>query len=243
MIPYQRNLNGSKEKRKIGEQRMKKGFAVCLAAMLLCVMIPCAQAETWYCPQCGNQNYYNFCPMCGTAKPENSPQNGGWSGNYTDYAYVTVTLNSRLATRTGPSTTYDEPGSFFSAGTSVSVLSRAYDTRNRIWWVQVEFYYSGSWYRAYTGVKRFSNLNINAIPEEYQIGECSLTRPVTGRYGPGTNYAAIGRSLPAHASCTVFGYAESSSGDYVQIECYDNGISQYRRAWVPVSSVSGLILY
>jgi hypothetical protein len=223
---------------------MKKGFAVLLIAALLCAAIPTALAETWYCPQCGNQNYYNFCPMCGTAKPVYpSSQTGGWSGSYTDYAYVTAVLNSRLASRTGPSTNYDEPGSFFSAGTSVTVLSRAYDSRNNIWWVQVEFYYSSSWYRVYTGVKRFNNLNLNAIPEEYQIGECKLAGSATGRYGPGTGYAAIKRALPAYASCAVYGYADGGNGDYVQIECYDSGLSQYRRAWVPVSAVSGLILY
>ena len=222
---------------------MKKGFSALIAAMLLCVMIPCAQAETWYCPQCGNQNYYNYCPMCGTAKPVNSAQSGSWNDHYTSYASVSSVLNSRLATRTGPSTTYDEPGSFFSAGTSVNVLSRAYDTRNNIWWVQVEFSYSGAWYRAYTGVKRFNNLNLNAIPEEYQIGECMLNGSTAGRYGPGYSYAAISRSLPAYASCAVFGYAASGSGDYVQIECYDNGLGQYRRAWVSVSTVRNLILY
>ncbi len=222
---------------------MKKGFAVLLAAALLLAVLPTALAETWYCPQCGTQNTLNFCPVCGTAKPVYGSSPSTWNGNYTSYAYVNATLNSRLATRTGPSTNYDEPGSFFSAGHSVYVLSRAYDSRNNIWWVQVEFRYSGAWYRAYTGVKRFNGLNLNAIPEEYQIGECRLTGSVTGRYGPGSSYAAIARALPAYASCAVFGYADSGSGDYVQIECYDNGLTQYRRAWVPVSMVSKLILY
>ncbi len=223
---------------------MKKSLSILLTAVLLCAALPWAQAETWYCPQCGNKNFYNFCPQCGTAKPVyTAPQSSGWSGYYTDYAYVPATLNSRLASRTGPSTNYDEPGSFFNAGTSVTVLSRAYDNRNNIWWVQVEFNYSGAWYRVYTGVKRFNNLNLNTIPEEYQIGECKLSGSVTGRYGPGSAYAAIKRSLPGYAACKVFAYADGGNGDYVQIECYDNGLSQYRRAWVPVSSVSGLTLY
>ena len=124
---------------------MKKSFAVLLAAALLLAALPIAQAETWYCPQCGAKNSLNFCPVCGTAKPVNPSSPSGWSWNYTSYAYVNATLNSRLATRTGPSTTYDEPGSFFSAGHNVTVLSRAYDTRNNIWWVQVEFIYSFAW--------------------------------------------------------------------------------------------------
>ena len=221
---------------------MKRLFALLLAWVLLGAMMPLAQAETWYCPQCGNKNNNNFCPVCGTAKPAMPSQNNN-SSNYTSYAYVTGVLNSRLATRTGPSTTYDEPGSFFSAGASVSVLSRAFDNRNGIWWVQVEFFYNGAGYRAYTGVKRFNNLNLNAIPQEYQIGVCTLYGSMIGYYGPGTSYAAIKRPLPGGVSCAVYGYANSGFGDYVQIECYDSGISQYRRAWVPVSAVSGLVLY
>ena len=81
------------------------------------------------------------------------------------------------------------------------------------------------------------------IPEEYQIGTCTLRGSVIGRYGPGSAYAAIGRSLPSYAACKVFAYADGGNGDYVQIECYDSGLGQYRRAWVPVSSVSGLTLY
>ena len=221
--------------------KMKKSFAALLALVLLCTLIPLAQAETWYCPQCGNRNEYNFCPVCGTAKPAQPSPGGGAS--YTRYANIRGTLNSKLATRTGPSTTYDEPGSFFSAGTSVTVLSRAYDQRNEIWWVQVEFQYQGRLYRAYTGVKRFNGLNLSAVPEEYQIGACTLGSSIVGFYGPGPSYAAISRRLPSQAPCRVFGYGNSGSGDYVQIECYDEGLRQYRRAWVPVSAVTGLHFY
>ncbi len=220
---------------------MKKGCAALLALALLCAMLPLAQAETWYCPQCGNRNEYNYCPMCGTAKPVMNNQNSGKA--YTYYAHVQCVLNSRLASRTGPSTTYDEPGSFFSAGTAVTVLSRAYDQRNNIWWAQVEFTYKGLGYRVYTGVKRLNGLNLNAVPQEVEIGFCTLKNSVTGFYGPGAGYAVMSRRLPSGASCRVFGYANGSGGDYVQIECYDEGLRQYRRAWVPVGYVTGLNLY
>ena len=59
----------------------------------------------------------------------------------------------------------------------------------------------------------------------------------------GPSYAAISRRLPSQAPCRVFGYGNSGSGDYVQIECYDEGLRQYRRAWVPVSAVTGLHFY
>ena len=60
---------------------MKKRFAVLVAAALLLAALPTAQAETWYCPQCGAKNSLNFCPVCGTAKPVNPSSPSGWSWN------------------------------------------------------------------------------------------------------------------------------------------------------------------
>ena len=93
---------------------MKKGFAVLLIAALLCAAIPTALAETWYCPQCGNQNYYNFCPMCGTAKPvyPSSPT-GGWNSNYTDYAYDMRVFEKSLHVSVFSFTSPSETGFFF----------------------------------------------------------------------------------------------------------------------------------
>ena len=145
---------------------MKKIIALLLACLFAC-QLPLALAGTsWYCPQCGRLNDNNFCPVDGTARPADTgsssyPGITTSTGNYTTYAYITGTLNAKLATRTGPGTQYDEPGTFLSAGSQVTVLSKAYDTRNEIWWIQVEFSVSGSRYRAYTGLKRFTNLNVS----------------------------------------------------------------------------------
>ena len=163
--------------------------------------------------------------------------------NYTDYAYVFATLNRRLATRTGPGTQYDEPGSFLGAGYSVTVLSKAYDTSNGIWWVQVEFTDGGATYRAYTGVKRFDGLDLSRIPEEKIIGRCTIRNSMTGYYGPSYYYQPIGRSVPAGVSCDIYGYAYWDDADFIQIEFYDAGIGQYRRAWVPDWSVDDYEMY
>ena len=163
--------------------------------------------------------------------------------SYTDYAYMPATLNQRLATRTGPGTRYDEPGSFLGAGYSVAVLSKAYDASNEIWWVQVEFSDGGAIYRAYTGAKRFDRLDLSVIPEERLIGRCRIGTGMTGYYGPSYYYQPISRAVPAGVSCDIYGYAYGDDADFIQIEFYDAGINQYRRAWVPDWSVDDYEMY
>ena len=205
---------------------MKRMFVFTLALLLL--LSPLSALADWYCPKCGRLNDNNFCPVDGTARPADTSS----SGIYTGYAYRTATLNAKLATRTGPGTQYDEPGTFLSAGSQVTALSRAYDARNGIWWIQVEFRASGSLYRAYTGLKRFSNLNANSLPEEKVIGSCAITQSIVGYYGPGYNYREIGRKIPAGVSCAIYGYASSGNADFLQVEFYDQFQGCYRRAWI-----------
>lgn len=193
---------------------MKKAVLVVLAILMLSVWIP----------GIADYGYYG-------------------SDNYTDYAYIPATLNQRLATRTGPGTQYDEPGSFLRAGDSVLILSKAYDSSNGIWWVQTEFSAGGATYRAYTGAKRFNGLNLSMIPEEKVIGRCWIGTSMTGLYGPSYYYQPISRPVPAGVSCDIYGYAYWDEGDFIQIEFYDAGINQYRRAWVPDWAVEDYEMY
>ena len=225
-----------------GVYGMKRILALLVTALLLCQM-PLALADTWYCPQCGRLNDNNFCPVDGTARPAGVQYQTQISGNYTQYAYVTATLSKKLATRTGPSTQYDEPGSFLSAGKQVTVLSKAYDDRNEIWWVQVEFKESGSTYRAYTGEQRFINLNLNQIPEEKLIGRCTLNQSITGYYGPGYKYRAIKEKIPSGVQCDIYGYAYGDESDFIQIEFYDQGQGCARRAWIPDWYADNYVMY
>ena len=165
------------------------------------------------------------------------------SDSYTEYAYIWVTLNSRLATRTGPGTGYDEPGSFLGAGYMVTILSRAYDATSDIWWVQVEFTDGGAAYRAYTNAKCFDGLDLSAVPEERAIGQCSIGSSMTGYYGPSYYYQPIGWPIPAGVTCTIFGYAYQDEGDFIQVEFYDAGLGQLRRAWIPDWAVDDYEMY
>ena len=186
------------------EKTMKRFLILCIALLFL---VPAALADS-------GKSYVS--------------SNGG----YVNYSSVRATSNRRIATRTGPGTEYDEPGSFYKAGTTVKILSKAYDTRNGIWWVQVELNYQGSLYWVYTGVKRFDNLDLSRIPEEKVIGHCRTSTSLTGRYGPSDSAASIKAKVPAGVSCDIYGYVYGENSDYIQIQFYDSSRRCYRRAWV-----------
>ena len=77
--------------------------------------------------------------------------------------------DSRIATRSGPGTKYTEPGTFLSRGDSVIVHTKVWDSRNEIYWVQVEFTYRGEGYRVYTGSWRL-DVDLNRVPYEIVEG-------------------------------------------------------------------------
>ncbi len=160
---------------------------------------------------------------------------GGYGGNGGSDSYSgrgrRTTLTMRLATRSGPSTNYDELGSYFQAGTAITVLSKAWDSRNGIWWVQVEFTYGGQKRRAYTGLKRV-NLTAEQLPTESAIGTAWVTRTATVYYGPGPAYTAHKNSLSYGVSGTVC----AVENNYVQLEFLENG--RYRRVWIDRGSVN-----
>ena len=145
---------------------------------------------------------------------------------------VRTTLSMRLATRSGPSTRYTELGSYFKAGDPITVLSRAYDEVNEIWWVQVEFTYRGAQRRAYTGLKRV-NLDADLIPEERLLGEATVLRSATAYYGPGTGYTRYSTPVPAGTQATVYGLENG----FAQLE-YATGETGKVRVWVSLSDVS-----
>ena len=157
---------------------------------------------------------------------------GTWN-QYTEYAWISGKLNQRLATRTGPGTQYDGAGSYFSAGKTLTLLSKAYDDRNKIWWVQTEFTYGKQKIRAYTGAKRIDGLNLNYLPEEMPIGSCYISNATECYYGPSADeYKRMANDVPAGVYCTIYGYAAGDMSDYIQIEFYDPWQGVDRRAWI-----------
>lgn len=144
---------------------------------------------------------------------------------------VDVTLNQRLATRSGPGTKYDELGSYFSAGTQIKAVSKAWDSVNEIWWIQVEFSYHGSNRRAYTGLKRL-DMNVDWVPEEYPvISDARVTNTCRTYYGPGTSYTPHNDNIPAGTQGTVYAFENG----YAQFE-YNSG-KQVRRVWLPAEYI------
>ena len=235
---------------------MFRKYAAVLTALVLCLAAALAQADGWgwFCPECGHYNdpSYNFCPMDGVRKPADLDHGADYEdrvitqeeNSYTRYSTEYAAANRRLATRTGPGTKYDEPGSFGKAGDVCRILSKAYDDVNEIWWVQTEIRGSGGVLWVYTGVKRFDGLQLENIPEEKIIGRCRTAAAMTGYYAPpSAGGKAIGREVPEGAQCSIYGYIEGAAGDYIQVEFYDTGLKQYRRAWIPESLTEYCYIY
>lgn len=226
--------------------QLKRKVAVCIVCLLVFNVIFALADSGWYCPKCGRYNEYGFefCPVDGTAKPLNLNNNTSSNQSaYTQYAYITKVANQRIASRTGPGTQYDEPGSFNQSGESYPILSKAYDSRNEIWWVQIELTNRGNTYWLYTGVKRFNDLDLDQIPEEKVIGHCTTSMRIEAYYGPGPQYARISSDVPSGVDCDIYGYVEGSESDYIQIEFYDKSQGLYRRAWVQDPFVDNYEMY
>jgi len=149
-------------------------------------------------------------------------------------------LEKRIATRSGPSNYYDEPGSFFSEGDEVKVLTKAWDVENTMWWFQVEFKYQGYWYRAYTPANRV-DLNPDFIPTEMTAEEL---QPEDSReclqehavfFGPGEEYMDFKKSILYPGSkCDIYAIED----EWAQIEYYDYVTEAKRRGWVPLNILS-----
>ncbi len=156
-----------------------------------------------------------------------------YAGDATPYSNVTGYLNQRLASRTGPNTTYDEPGSFLKAGAAVTVHAKAWDSTHQIWWLLVEFSEGRDRYWAYTGLKRIDGINIGGIYEEYPLGEIYADLTFDTYNGPSYSYKRMDRDLPAGTTCTIYGRYRGEDGEFLLLEFYDAGAGCLRRAWVP----------
>lgn len=158
-----------------------------------------------------------------TSKPVDYPTEGG----------VIATLSQRAATRSGPGTGFDEPGSFYNAGDEVKVLTKAWDDNNNIWWYQIEFIYRDEWYRAYTTEARVDvdPAIVATEPSEpldtvYAIGKHKA------HFGPGDEYRVFGVSVvPEGGKCAIY----CIENGWAQVEYYDYGTDARRRGWVPLS--------
>ena len=164
-----------------------------------------------------------------TPKPANYPTAGGTVG----YS------NQRIPTRSGPGTMYDEPGSFFSAGQEVKVVSKSWDENNHLYWSQLEFEYKGAWYRLYTTASRI-DVDATNVPEEPVRGEPLDTQYARYDsdiyYGPGTNYAKVRNvTMSEGKRCDVY----VIENGWALVDYYDYGRDVSRRGWIPVDCLYG----
>lgn len=151
-----------------------------------------------------------------------------------DMPLIYGTLNQRMATRTGPSTDYPEPGTFLSKGKQVRIISVAFDA-NEVPWVQVELTYGKKHIRAYTGLKRFDQVDVNDIPREFNYDfEAILNQDVTPLYGPGTEYSAYSFTLEAGSSVSVIDYENG----YAMCDFYAQDDEEWNRVWIPDSLIT-----
>ena len=149
---------------------------------------------------------------------------------YESYPWVTgCNLLMKLATRSGPGTEFQEPGTFFGKNwqsTTVKVLKKSWD--GSIWWVQVEFDYGNyGKYRVWTGKKRV-DVDLDKVEKEASIGNGHVMPTKETYYGPGTNYAKANITIRDPADTIVYAYENG----FVDIEYRYPGSSRKYRVWV-----------
>lgn len=142
-------------------------------------------------------------------------------------------LKQKIATRTGPGTKYTEPGTFLTGGDYVTVHTKSWDSRNQIWWVQVEFSYRGSSYRAYTGAWRM-DVDLSRVPQERSLGTVRVTSDADVFAGPGWGYVMWNDTVYRGTVATLY---EVENG-YGHIECWNSAQGKYWRVWAPLRCLS-----
>ena len=169
-------------------------------------------------------------------------------GYYYEGAYYYNTFTSpqtvqtlmRVASRSGPGTNYDELGSYHKQGYTLTVLSRAYDENNGIWWLQVELNYGSELRRVYTGLKRV-DIDINDVQDECPLFYARVKSSNIPYYGPGTAYTAHKNAIAAGTEGIIYGFEDG----WVLFELYNADKKQYRRVWMPIDRVeiTGYVTY
>ena len=160
------------------------------------------------------------------------------TGSYDDYtsteSYCVGYTKQKLATRCGPSTSFDETHTFnLPVGTRVKVY-RCQVTHGTPW-VEVEFEYGGKLVRAWTGLKRIDADSAYDQPGDYtRQGSGKLNRSTPGRYGPGKDYRVLYDEIAKGKRVSIL--AARNGWLLVEFEVSENQLTH--RAWVPEERVN-----
>ncbi len=152
---------------------------------------------------------------------------------YTPEKGITCTLTGRMATRTGPGNEYDEPGSFFQAGAQVQAFSKVYDHENELYWVQVEWVYSGEKMRGYTTSTRL-DINVHLLPDDADPVDARIVNRTPNYYGPGADYRAHTDTIYEGQHGRIYAWVNG----YAFFEWHDDYQNLERRAWIPMENVT-----
>ena len=207
---------------------------------------PWTEEDDWYTDPTDYDDYVDYITPKPTATPyvaviTPTPAPTKTPVQYPSVGGIVTTLAKRVATRSGPGTRFDEPGSFFSASDEVKVFSKVYDDYNNVYWYQIEFQYKGEWYRAYTS-ETYLNINRNLVPDEPAIydpldSQRALKKTYVS-FGPGEIYKQFTQSV-IHPGNRLDIYAIEDG--WALVEYVDYGSNQdpqpYRRGWVPLDVV------
>ena len=82
---------------------------------------------------------------------------------------VRLKANKRLYFREGPGNQYEEVGGYGSGEEYYTVVAKAYDSYNGIYWVKVECPWWGPYFTAWTGYSRFyaNDRKFDSLPWDY----------------------------------------------------------------------------
>lgn len=156
------------------------------------------------------------------------------SGSVDEISPQRGVLNSRLATRTGPGTQFEEPGTFFASGDEITVYSIAYDV-NDVAWIQTEINTNKGKMRVYSGLKRVDGLDVSQLYVEKNLDiPCRLEWDYAPKYGPGADYASYSFTFRSGRTFTV----KDTEGDWAMIEYYAKGDAQWYHLWLPMLYLS-----
>ena len=149
-----------------------------------------------------------------------------------DNSFIPASLRMPLATRSGPSTKYDETGCYFSGDWeqhTVNAIGKEWD--GEIWWVLVDFSYDNqARYRVWTGSKRI-DINVNQLNEIHPLGQGTVHATHNTYHGPGSGYAKA--SIDIQDTTDVWIYSHENG--YTEIEFDQDG--RKHRLWVPENLV------
>ncbi len=173
-----------------------------------------------------------LCLLCGAVTCANAlPEGASFDVNY-----VMALATDNLSTRSGPSTAYQETGTYKVKGQTIRLLSYAFDS-NGICWVQCDIPYHDVYRRLYTGLKRFDATvaDLEALPLEDPMSFVAVkaVETATALYGPGLGYGAYGKLTVDRGQRVAL---IAVIDDFAQVEWTTSDKSY--RAWVFAGSLA-----